>query len=54
MWVGETIIVLHFRVDRCSEDINNIMLVTQKSLGYVQGAQWHNLSGGKGGAMESV
>lgn len=46
--------MLRFRVDRCSEDINNIMLVTQKSLGDIQGAQRHNLSGGKGGAMESV
>lgn len=30
------------------------MLVTQKSLGDVQGAQLHNLSGGKGGAVKSV
>ena len=30
------------------------MLVTQKILGDVQGAQPHNLSGGKGGALKSV
>ena len=54
MGVGETIIALCFTVDRCNDDINDIVLVTQKILGDVQGAQPHNLSGGKGGALKSV
>lgn len=46
--------MLCFRVDGCRDDINDIVLVTQKSLRDVHGAPLHNLSGGKGGAVKSV
>lgn len=46
----ETIIALCYRVDCSRDDINNVMLVTQRSSGDVHFAQPRSPCGGKGGA----